>query len=258
MNNMYNNYGGFNPGGYVYPTQQPVNMTQPLSAEEMKQLEQKDDKFSLALTPMELLKAKCTHKKNNSIATQQLADGKFYCTVCHETFDLIDVPESEIEESVNLIIDILQNIKTYYLSIPREVVEQFFTIIPLLKKVPKLWSIAQNDFHRYEAGNTMGVPGSDVRSFSMLNMLTSPVMPQQPYMGMQQPAPVMGQQPYMGMPGVNPFGGYYAQPQAPQQMPVQQPAPVMGQQPVPAAAPAATEATPATGAPVQTSKVLNV
>ena len=268
MNNGYGFTGyGVNTGAQVYGAQRTIPMTQPLSAAEIAQLRQKGPAFSLAVDPQELLASYCTHKEGNKFVVTQNANGELYCPICGATFNA-NWTQEQVEESCKIIEDILQTIKLQYLTIPEGVAKQYFAMLPLIRKAPKLYEISCNEFAKQEQGNPI-YDQNNQRGFAMLNMLTNPMamyngammgMPaQQPYDPnmaagyAQQPAmPMYAQQPMMyGQPqpmvtgtmpqGVNPFGGVGVDPSAAQQ-------PAMTAQP--------TQAT-ADGA-VTNSKVLNV
>lgn len=261
MNNGYGFTGyGVNNGAQVYGAQKTIPMTQPLTPQEIAQLRQKGPAFSLAVDPQELLAAACTHKENNRIVVTQNANGELYCPICGATFKA-DWTQQEVEGAAKVIEDILQTIKLQYLTIPEGVAKQYFAMLPLIKKAPKLYEISCNEFAKQEQGNPI-YDQNGQRGFQMLGMLTNPMAMYNPQMmGMaapQQPAydpNMMGgyQQPMYGyaqpqpmvtgqMPaGVNPFGGVGVDPSAAQQ-------PAMTAQP----------AQPAADGAVTNSKVLNV
>lgn len=268
MNN--NGYGftgyGVNTGAQVYGQQRTIPMTQPLTAAEIAQLKQKGPAFSLAVDPQELLASYCTHKEGNRIVVQQNADGSLYCPICGATFKA-DWTQQQVEEATKIVEDILQTTKLQYLTIPEQVAKQYFAMIPLIHKAPKLYEISCNEFAKQEQGNPI-YDQNGQRGFGMLNMLVNPMAMYNPGMmgmpaqqaydpnmaaayGQQQAMPMYGQQQPMmyGQPqpmvtgtmpqGVNPFGGVGVDPSAAQQ-------------------PAMTAQPQAADGAVTNSKVLNV
>lgn len=255
---------GINTGAQVYGAQRTIPMTQPLTPAEIQQLKQKAPAFSLAVDPTELLASYCTHKEGNKIVVTQNASGELYCPICNATFSPNWTTE-QVQEAAKIMEDILQTIKLQYLNIPEGVAKQYFAILPLLRKAPKLYEISCNEFAKQEQGNPIYDQNSQ-RGFAMLNMLANPMAMYNPaMMGMQvqadpnmvyaqqQPVamPMYAQQPMMyaqpqpmvtgAMPqGVNPFGGVGVDPSAAQQ-------PAMTAQPA-----------QATDGAVTNSKVLNV
>lgn len=259
-NNGYFTGYGVNTGAQVYGQQRTIPMTQPLTQAEINQLKQKGPAFSLAVDPQELLASYCTHKEGNRIVVTQNANGELYCPICGAVFKA-DWTQKEVEEAAKIVEDILQTIKLQYLTIPEAVAKQYFAMLPLIKKAPKLYEISCNEFAKQEQGNPI-YDQNGQRGFAMLNMLTNPqmmamynpqmmgmaapqqpmydpnMMAQQPMYGYQPQPMVTGQMPA----GVNPFGGVGVDPSVAQQ-------PAMTAQP--AQAPAADGA-------VTNSKVLNV
>ena len=248
---MYNNYNpmgtGYTPG-YQYQQIPQARCTQPLTAEQIKQLKNKAPAFTLQADPIDIMKSICTHKENGNFTLMDNGDGTVTCSICGETFSLLDISKEDVETATNTVKDVLQSIKTYYLDIPEETAKNYFPIIPLIDKIPQLYMIAMNNFKKYD-GSNMVQQNSNPYGFGMLNMLTSPMpmngMYQQPGFMPQQPVQMPGympQQPQMNyapqqpvqMPGYaqgyNPFGYTPApmapqQPAAPAQAPAQQAAP---------------------------------
>lgn len=252
---MYNNinpYGYYNPysgqQGYNYGQPKPkALMTQPVTNEEMKLLRQ-DTGFSLAITPTDKIRAKCTHKKDGNFAFVPTEDGKVICEVCGATWDASILPEAEVAKITENMIDILQQIKAMYLDMPASTAEQFFTVIPLLEKVPQFYKLAHGNFNSHEqvqpaqavygqngfaqyaqiaaglpAYGTPGyVPGTPMAQPYGVPNYQQPVYPQAPGYGTPT-APVMGE---------NPFA--YGAPAAPMVPPVQ---PMMPTVPAAPAAP---------------------
>ena len=227
--NMYpNNMGGYAPSGYV---QQPIAVQKPknvLTPEEIKTIRQKGDKFSLGLTEEESLRGICFHKDENGMETlRDNGDGTVTCTICGHTFDpLQNCTQEDIQMYVDNITDVLQTIKLLYIDMPSEAAREYFQIIPLIQKVPKLFKIASDNFNRHENYNGYRYNGAP-NTINLYQMLSSGAIspgfaqqgympqgyPQQPYQQqgfMNQGYPQQGyapiQQPYQMQ--TNGFGGY--------------------------------------------------
>ena len=222
LNGMYanNNIGGYMPSGYTQQQQVQPKMQNVLTPDEIKSLRKTVDKFSLGLTQEEVLRGRCTHKDENGVETlKDNGDGTVTCTICGYTFDpLQNCTEQEIQGMVDNIIDVLQTIKLLYIDIPTDAAREYFQIIPLITKIPKLFKIASDNFSRHENYNNYRFNGAP-NTISVYNMLSNGTIGagfapqyQQPFsqpmgapMNMGQPVAPFGQQP-MGM--SNGFGGY--------------------------------------------------
>ena len=262
MINSNPNYVGYGMDPYAvgaqqYPSVAQAKFSQPLTAQDMAELQNKSDKFSLSIDPIDLKRSYCTHKKGHEIVLKPNDDGTFTCAICGETFSLVEANEEIIKEAIRSVKDILQSIKTYYLDIPEESTMEFFPILPLLDKVPKFYQQAVNNFNKY---NGAGFNMNNDPYRQTWNLFASVVGPnagapipgynpmgyQQPmnYQPMPQQAPVQmpfgHQQPaYNNMaPGVNPFyanapatnmGAPMVETPAMPQAPVATPAPVAPQ-----------------------------
>ena len=215
MNNMYNNQNyvgyGMDPyamGGQQYPSVAQAKFSQPLTAQDMAELQNKVEKFSLSLDPIDVKKSYCTHKKGHEIVLKPNDDGTFTCAICGETFNLVEANAAVIQEHIKAVKDILQSIKTYYLDIPEESTIEFFPIIPLLDKVPKFYEQAVNNFNKY---NGAGFNMNNDPYRQTWNLFASVVGP-------NANGPIPG---YNTMGGYNPMG--YQAPQQFAQQPAQMP-----------------------------------
>lgn len=278
MNYPYQNQMPVNPyatGAYSYGPQYGMGVnqipkaryTQPLTPEQINQLRSRGGAFKIEVTEEDLLRAACTHKENGHPTlvvegtNPETGNDILHCTICGETFEMVDYNRKEVETATKLIEDLLQTSKTLYLDIPEQLATQYYQMIPLLKMFPELYERAQKNFSMYE--NALGYQPNNVvaggNAFQMFNsMLNNPYAattgygygaPQAP-MGypqtqpMQQPMmqPQMGysmqqpMQPQMyGQPMANPYAGNPFMTGAPQQTPqaptagVVPPAPVADQ-----------------------------
>lgn len=200
-NNPYvNNYG------YTYAVGRPqARNTQPLTPEEIAKLRQDSEAFNMKVSQEDMLKAACTHKeKDGRSALISNGDGIYTCTICHATFKMCDMETKEVEECVENIDNILQTLKTIYLDIPEDLARQYMQLLPLLHKLPTLWTYAMKNFSKYEGNGFVDVNpmSTGYSGFATLqNLMTNPYAgygyiqqpmpgyaPQAPY-GYQQPAP---------------------------------------------------------------------
>ena len=198
VNGMYgNNMGGFAPTGYTQQPVAPQKTKNVLTPEEIKALRKTVDSFSLGLTQDETLRGICFHKDENGQETlMDNGDGTVTCTVCGYTFDpQQNCSEEMLQGYVNDIVDVLQTIKLLYIDMPTEAAREYFQIIPLINKIPKLFKIASDNFNRHENYNNFRYNGAP-NTINLYNMLNSGALnpgfaQQSPYgVPMGQPAPV--------------------------------------------------------------------
>lgn len=223
MMNAFNSYAqnqGYNTGmpnfqtmGYGQPQMARAQMTNPLTDEERKLLQQQDDSFDLKIKPEDLAKAICTHKDpaNGTFATIANPDGSVTCKICHATFRPNDVDEEFVTKAVDSIINTLQTCKMIGVDLNNDVTRQFFAIMPYLEKVPKLYKMVNKIFNKYNQQNPVMPNNAGQNIVGAFNMLTNPAvpiggnMPQYGYgYGMPQQTPFMNMQNNM-VNGANPF-----------------------------------------------------
>lgn len=236
QNQMYSQsmFGGM-PGmqgtGYQYNGMQPQQvppMKNNLTQEEIQKLIQKENQFSLVVTETEKLRAICNHK------WPEMRDGKWdalvetetgcKCLICGYEFDPIDIgtTNDSLNEVVKNTLDILQTIKLLYLDMPVDVAREFYVIIPLIEKIPKLFELACKSYSKYDNTNQFGFNNKNMNTMQMYNMLVGllntpgapmpgqqPQMMGNPAMGMGYPygAPMGQQMPWGGV-----SNGFVAQP----------------------------------------------
>lgn len=256
--NPYQQQQAYYNGAYQYNPGATMEWTQPLTQEDRNMLRSQAPEFDVLSIPKEeMVKSRCAHRDpvNKVLTVTDKGDGTYRCTQCGEEFNIVDITEDEAEKYVNTLIDMLQTTKMMYLDLPPATIEQYFQMIPFLKKLPKLYKLAHDTFERatgqssvgqaYMSGNpwfTMGQAVSGVYNgmpgyVPPMNNYQNPYQYQQPQYGYQQaPAPApYGANPFMqGQPVVPaqqnvPFNPTYTQQygyqQNNQQAPVQQSAP---------------------------------
>ena len=262
---MLNNAYTFPQGtGYQFmggAPQMPTKINNFLTNEEIQKLIQKENTFSLQLTETEVLRGKCNHRTADGLhdaITEDPLTGASKCSICGYEFRPIAIQTSleSIQESCDTINDILQTIKLLYVSMPVEAAE-FFQIIPLIEKIPKLFQYAAKDYSKHEGANQFMYNNRNMSTMNLFNMLcggfSQPQMDpnmaaqQAPY-GMPQSTPMGAApqfNPYMA-PGYNygmPSNGFGYNPQTVGYQFPGQPTPTVAAPAADAAAPAAETTT---------------
>lgn len=212
--------------GYQFMgNQQPLKIQNNLSDEEIKQLIKQENNFSLAITNEDRLRACCNHRwTNGQDAIAETPEGLCRCNICGHVFNPLDAstgPEV-LQECVTNILDVLQTIKMLYINMPAETAREFFVIIPLIEKIPKLFEHAVKNYAKYDNFDPYRYNDKNMGTMALFNMLanslnngsglTAPQQQMDPNMGMMggmpQMNPAISGMPMMGgmMPGANPFG----------------------------------------------------
>ena len=156
-------YGAPNPTmpGYMYQGVQPqqmVKVNNVLTPEQIKQLQQNQQQFSLAITQEEFLRGVCNHRSPDGTQDSLALDpntGEATCTICGYSFKPLDpsVDMKSISDAVENITDILQTIKLLYVDLPPEAAKEYFQIIPLIAKIPQLFEFAAKNMAKHENFN---------------------------------------------------------------------------------------------------------
>lgn len=217
-NNQMNGFGGVPQGtGYQFTgNQQNMKIQNNLSQEEIQQLVKSENSFSLMVTNQDKMRACCNHRWNNGQdAIVETADGKCKCQICQYEFIPLDAQVSPevLEEYVANILDVLQTIKMLYINMPAESAREFFIIIPLIEKIPKLFEHAVKNYAKYDSFDPYKFNDRNMGTMALFNMLASALnngtgfampqgqqmgfgantgVPQQGMMGMENPAFAFG------------------------------------------------------------------
>lgn len=206
-NNYNQSYGGMNQPGYdIYGRGYNVNTNIPrpklgntLTEEQIAKLRNTGEVFSLQLTEEERLKGICLHRNNDGSTAiiENPIDGSCTCTICHHTFTTGEYSDEEVRSATDMILNILQTCKLMYLDMPTQAAAEYYQIIPLIEKIPKLFKTAADNFRRHD--NVSGIlPGQPMSPFTIFGALSNPAYG----FGYQQPQP---QNPYMNQQyGFNP------------------------------------------------------
>lgn len=225
-----------NAGAYQYngmANQNMVKFNNPLTAEQIKRLQQKDTQFSLGLTEEEQLRGVCNHRNAEGTGDTLVYDpvtGEARCAICGYKFRPVepDVNLDDISEDVSRIVDILQTIKLMYIDLPANAALEYFQIIPLLEKIPQLFKFAAENMTKHECYNwqynnrNMGAVNMFQNLTNMFGAMNNMAyqQPQQPMMNPAMNAPAgfpnaaYGQNPFgyngasMYAPGTNPGFAY--------------------------------------------------
>jgi hypothetical protein len=202
MNN-FSNYGGAQQplGGYPFVAQQSQSMpmntanmrqpqwTNPLGAQRIKEkLESGSGAPKLAITAEEVEQALCTHRFNGQMMFYDINDGtgKVRCKICGEEFIPVDNADiKDVEEATQSLLNVLNTTKIAWLDVPDKVAQEYFQIIAIIKKVPKLYEIAMGNFSQYNNYQLPNMSGQ-VNGFNSLYQLLGPQMPMMQQQ-MQQP-----------------------------------------------------------------------
>lgn len=162
------------PAGNQYgAVRKPPMMTQPLSEERIAALKNKGAGFDTRVSREDLDRAICTHKDHGQIVAFMGNDNKFICPICGESWNPVEYTEEEVNAKVEDLIDHLQMIKLQYLNAPAQTIEEFFPIIPLMRKIGKFTTIAANDFAMYDQSYVMNQQQGFNNGYAMLNQLTN-------------------------------------------------------------------------------------
>jgi len=225
-NNYGVNYGQptFGATGYQWNpnAQQQVKQMNVLTADEIQTLMKSENKFTLALTQTEKLKAACNHRRADGTADSLVdnADGTVSCQICGYTFKPVD-PATSGEEYLNAavaeIVDILQTIKMLWIDVDPQVMREYTQIIPLIEKIPQLYNIAAKNYsnhENYNAWNYNSKNMSTLQMFQLLNgMMTNVGQPNNVQFGAApQPQPASNPGFYQQGAVGNPFGYGYGNP----------------------------------------------
>ena len=162
-------YGGY---GTMYNPMQPPKMTTGLTPEQVQELRNMKASFTLNVTPEETMMSKCYHKFNGNVDTIPNPDGSVTCRTCHATFNIEEMSNEEVRDLCDRVINVLQTIKLFNVDMPDQW-STFFTIIPLINKIPELYKISCDVARKYQNGNNFSQTNG-LYGYSALNALTSP------------------------------------------------------------------------------------
>lgn len=151
---MYNNnFQNQNMGmGVNVNRPQKIRATNGLSVEEWKERLNNNKAVSskITLTENDLIKCKCTHRdpvNYNSVLVQK-STGDYYCPVCGRefTFDQ-DIDVEKATQICKDFIDLAETIKTIWMTIPVNFIEEYFEAEALVEKFPLILDLAIKNFN---------------------------------------------------------------------------------------------------------------
>ena len=171
---------GYGAGtGYHYDpkrTPQPEQRRNVLTQDEIQKLIKKEGGLSLQLTETDVLRAACNHRTADGShdTLREDEDGRVVCEICQYRFLPLDAKTTtneEIQSWVDNIIDTLQTIKLLYINMPDEVSREYFQIIPLIEKMPKLFEFAAKNYMRHNSMNPYGYNDRNMNAINIFQML---------------------------------------------------------------------------------------
>lgn len=131
----------------------PIKFTNPLTKEDLQRLQKtKTPAFSFNLTPDEMTKAKCPHRLIKEDGTAQswmtTSDGGMtaHCAGCGATFRLQKISPEELSNAIDIVKSTIQQAKAYGFQMPEEFFTEYAMIIPLLDKLPQIYTMANINF----------------------------------------------------------------------------------------------------------------
>ena len=154
----------YNPNPYAYqqpfayqPLMQQPNMQTPLRSnaltnEEIQKLRNAapGGYLNISVDSDDLLRAMCTHKDVNGVdVVQPLNDGSgnLYCPICGAVWDQEPVSTEEVKETINKLLSQCNKIK-WLGDLPLNIVRDYFTMMPLIKKFSDLFEYGSKNFDR--------------------------------------------------------------------------------------------------------------
>lgn len=201
--------GGFAYNGFQGQPQATQKFNNVLTAEQIKRLQQNTEQFQIGLTEEEMLRAVCNHRSADGMSDALVFDkmtGIARCTICGYEFRPSDASESieNIKDAVDRVVDYIQTVKIMYYDFPASAAQEYFPIIPLLNKLPKLFEFAAKNMSKHEAYG-WSYNNYNMGAVQMLNNLNS--MFGGMNMGYQQPMaqPQMAAPQFQQAPAMNPF-----------------------------------------------------
>ena len=234
----------------------PSKIVSWLTQEQIASLRKSMPEFTLTIPAEEYVRAQCNHvDPNGNFVAVPTADDEYRCTICGAKFSVTPISDQDINKAVKVVSNALELSKLAYGNCPDNA-KEFFAMIPLLKKISGLYSIAINNLDKLANANSFAVNNtyqSQGLSPEMLSAVAGVsysqpqifAAPQQQFGYCQsqptcgpntmyyQPQPQYGPNPMYGQPPVAPpqYGNpmYGQQPVAPNQY---GPNPMYGQQPV--------------------------
>ena len=131
-----------------------------LTAEQITALRKSSSEFSLTITEEDRIRAQCNHfDQNGNFAGVRSVNGSGYiCNICGSRFSMDNLDYAQVARAVDYVCNILEVIKVKYISCPGDAMREFFVMLPLLNKIPFLYSIAMTNSDKFGAANDFTNP----------------------------------------------------------------------------------------------------
>ena len=208
MSNFQNqNYNYYNPNQYWYGPQyqqQPVRniAVEPTTTPEEEEMLRKNKTadFSLKITPEEYAEGICNHRShanNGGPDLTALGGNNFRCNICKEEFEMLDDPR-KLSAAITIVRAAINTIKIMWKDCPTEAARQFYTIVPLINKLPRVFAYAKKCWDEEQNQQNNGYwSGKRPSAENYWNQMNAGVFGNQfqyaqPQYQQPGPAPVMG------------------------------------------------------------------
>ena len=148
------NFNYFGQGMVPNQYAQTPKMANWLPADKLAMLKKNLNQFKLSVTEEEMFKGQCNHIDPqtgiSALIPDQDGSGGCTCSQCGTHFTARNFSTEEVQGIVQNTLDLLNTIKIMYLSLDPAHALEYFQIVPFIEKIPQLYTIAVNDFKKYE------------------------------------------------------------------------------------------------------------
>ena len=131
-----------------------------LSAKEIEYLQNSNVEAILNISKRDVLRGLCTHiDHTGETVVQELKDGSgnVWCPICNAVWDPRGLDKEEVQKIVLEVINCIQNMK-YMNTLPETVGRDFYSVIPILEKLPELYEYAHEIFMREPVNEPFRTP----------------------------------------------------------------------------------------------------
>ncbi len=145
----------YDPGFYTTPPENE-KLCQTLLPEEielLKKIRDMDSDFVDDVLAKDKLEGLCMHRGVDSDSTIIPVESTdlVRCILCGKEFHIKDkLTREEVEQKIGEAIDIIQTLKILFVDMSPETARGLFIVLPLLEKVPELYSLGQKSFEAYK------------------------------------------------------------------------------------------------------------
>lgn len=179
---MINNMNGMYMPNYQYAMQgyqtmqnpKLPNMNNVLNQQQQKELQQ--NSYSLQLTPQQIYKATCTHKKDGNFAT--IPDGSsnpngVKCTVCNSEFNIIEDNINQTSIYVKYVIDMINTIQTVGIELPQQFLLEIGKMKAVLGMIPEIHNIVMKTWDEKYSKSSYSTNNAGSNSLSLYNYMVN-------------------------------------------------------------------------------------